>query len=90
MYEGGHCVFGQWSLNALQEKSAKVAKELLKPADQRQSLLESPHEHFTKDFIHSFAHFESWYYARYRKKEEAVERRNRKIEQIKNAKGASY
>jgi neutral ceramidase len=90
MYEGGHCVFGQWALNALQEKAAKVAKELLKPAEQRQSLQESPHEHFTKEFIHSFAHFESWYYARYRKKEEALERRNRKREQVKNAKGASY
>lgn len=90
MYEGGHCVFGQWALNALQEKAAKVATEMTKPAEQRQSLQESPHEVFTKEFIHSFAAFESWYYARYRKKEEAVARRNQQREMAKNKRGASY
>ncbi len=35
MYEGGHTVFGQWSLAALQTKFDELAGEMLKPKHQR-------------------------------------------------------
>ena len=35
MYEAGHNVFGQWSLNALQQKFTELANEFLKPVGSR-------------------------------------------------------
>jgi len=35
LYEGGHTLFGQWTLAGYQTNFEKVAKELLKPEDQR-------------------------------------------------------
>jgi neutral ceramidase len=35
MYEGGHTVFGQWSLAALQTKFDELANAMLKPKDER-------------------------------------------------------
>ena len=35
MYEGGHTVFGQWSLAALQTKFDELATEMLKPKSER-------------------------------------------------------
>lgn len=35
MYEAGHNVFGQWSLNALQQKFTELAEEFLKPVEDR-------------------------------------------------------
>ncbi|MFN8282091.1 MAG: neutral/alkaline non-lysosomal ceramidase N-terminal domain-containing protein [Chitinophagales bacterium] len=35
MYEAGHNVFGQWSLNALQQKFTELATEFLKPKVER-------------------------------------------------------
>jgi hypothetical protein len=35
MYEGGHTVFGQWSLAALQTKFDELAQEMLKPREER-------------------------------------------------------
>lgn len=90
MYEGGHCVFGQWSLNALQEKTAKLAEGLQKPESQRGYLMETEPHRFSKEFVREFAHFESKVYTRQRKREEALARKNQAIEQRKNKKGASY
>jgi neutral ceramidase len=90
MYEGGHCVFGQWSLNALQEKSAKVAEQLGRPKHQRVNLIENERHIFTKEFLHRFAHAETKFYARFRKKEASIALKNLRIEQRKNKRGASY
>lgn len=35
-YEGGHTIFGQWTLAAFQTRFDKLARELLKPAAQRE------------------------------------------------------
>lgn len=90
MYEGGHCVFGQWSLNALQEKSAKVVDELMKPANQRQSLREAEPDVFSEDFIKAFAHFEGNYYKNIRLREEKREGRRLRLEARKDRRGKSY
>lgn len=42
MYEGGHTVFGQWSLAALQTKFDELATEMLKPKSQRNLIQASP------------------------------------------------
>src|SRR6185295_16669666 len=35
-YEGGHTIFGQWTLAAFQTRLTGLARELLKPHDERQ------------------------------------------------------
>ncbi len=90
MYEGGHCVFGQWSLNALQEKSAKVVDELMKSVSQRQSLIEDQPDVFSDDLAEAFAHFDSHYYKGILKKEAKQEKIRLRIEARKNRRGASY
>ena len=34
-YEGGHTIFGQWTLAAFQTRLTMLARELLKPEDER-------------------------------------------------------
>ncbi|HUH73654.1 MAG TPA: neutral/alkaline non-lysosomal ceramidase N-terminal domain-containing protein [Chitinophagales bacterium] len=90
MYEGGHCVFGQWSLNALQEKCSKAITELLKPAAQRQSLREAEPDVYSEDYIQAFTHFQGDFYKGILKKEQRKENRRLKIEARKDRNGASY
>jgi len=90
MYEGGHCVFGQWSLNALQEKAAKVADEMMKPESQRKSLREAEPDVYTQDFIDAFRHFEGHFYKGIKRKEDRRENRRVRIEARKSRRGASY
>ena len=55
MYEGGHCVFGQWALNALTEKSVKVVDELFKPENIKQSIIkEAEPDVFSEDLAEAF------------------------------------
>lgn len=42
MYEGGHTVFGQWSLAALQTKFDELAVEMLKPKSERKLFQATP------------------------------------------------
>lgn len=60
-YEGGHNVFGQWSLNALQQISANLAHQLLKKKEDRDIpfLRESP---LSPDYLKRFAYQKSYYY----------------------------
>lgn len=90
MYEGGHCVFGQWSLNALQEKSAKVVDELLKPAKQRQSLREAEPDVFSEDLAEASTYFQGKHYKSILQKEAKKEKRRVGIEAKKDRQGASY
>lgn len=90
MYEGGHCVFGQWSLNALQEKCAKAVTELMKPAAERQSLREAEPDVYSEDYIEAFKFFEGQLYTGILRKEKRKEHRRLLGEAKKDRRGASY
>ncbi|MCO5230126.1 MAG: neutral/alkaline non-lysosomal ceramidase N-terminal domain-containing protein [Chitinophagales bacterium] len=90
MYEGGHCVFGQWALNALQEKSVKVIEELMKPEAQRQSLREAEPDVFSEDLANAFAYHEGNVYRAIRQREERKEKKRLLLEANKDRKGSSY
>jgi neutral ceramidase len=90
MYEGGHCVFGQWALNALQEKCSKAVTELLKPAAERQSLREAEPDTYSEDYIQAFTHFQGDFYKGILKRENRKESRRLIAEAKKDRRGASY
>ncbi|MBK6274781.1 MAG: neutral/alkaline non-lysosomal ceramidase N-terminal domain-containing protein [Saprospirales bacterium] len=48
LYEAGHNVFGQWSLNALQQKFTELATEFLKPKQDRNTETGFHPEKFTE------------------------------------------
>lgn len=54
-YEGGHCVFGQWSLNALQQVSSNLASQLLKNNKDRDIPLVED-KPISKDYLERFAY----------------------------------
>jgi neutral ceramidase len=58
-YEGGHNVFGQWSLNALQQKFSELAHEFTKPAGERQTHPEVQPEYFSEEEIAKQTHYAS-------------------------------
>lgn len=73
-YEGGHCVFGRWSLNALQQVCVATCEELLKPkADRTQQSVHLPK--FTNEYLEQFEYHKSAYYKRIEKKLERKEGR---------------
>lgn len=90
MYEGGHCVFGQWSLNALQEKTSKLVDELLKPVHLRQSIKEAEPDYYSEDLVQAFAHFEGNFYKGILKKEKRKEEKRARLEERKDRRGKSY
>jgi neutral ceramidase len=59
MYEAGHNVFGQWSLNALQQKFTELANEFLKPAESRNLDNGILPDIFTEEEIHKQRFFSS-------------------------------
>lgn len=59
MYEAGHNVFGQWSLNALQQKFTELATEFLKPIEDRIADNGILQDIFTTDEIHKQRFFSS-------------------------------
>lgn len=73
-YEGGHCVFGQWSLNALQQVSANLATQLGKNKADRDIpfLREAP---ISEKYLERFAHVKSFHYAKIEKKLAKKERK---------------
>ncbi|MCO5247667.1 MAG: neutral/alkaline non-lysosomal ceramidase N-terminal domain-containing protein [Chitinophagales bacterium] len=91
MYEGGHCVFGQWSLNALTEKSVKVVDELFETERIRQPILkEAEPDVFSDDLAEAFAQEDGHFYKQILKKEEKREKKRIRIEARKNRCGKSY
>lgn len=66
-YEGGHCVFGQWSLNALQQVSSNLAHQLLKKKEDR-DIPVLKEESISKDYLKRFAYAKSFYYKKLEKK----------------------
>lgn len=74
-YEAGHCVFGQWSLNALQQVSSNLANQLTKKKEDRDIpfLREAP---ISEKYLERFTYFKSAYY---KKIENKQDRRENKI-----------
>lgn len=62
IYEGGHTVFGEWSLAALQTKFDVLANEMLKPKDQRKFSHDAIPPDFTEEELNHFPFYKrAWY-----------------------------
>ncbi len=62
IYEGGHTVFGQWSLAALQTRFDALAKELLKPKEERKFVHDAIPPDFTEEELNHFPFYKrAWY-----------------------------
>lgn len=62
VYEGGHTVFGEWSLAALQTKFDILAKQLLKPKEERTIPHDSIPLDFTEEELNQFPFYKrAWY-----------------------------
>lgn len=55
MYEGGHTIFGQWTLPAYQMQFEKLAQQMLEPADRRAPLGVEPFVLPAEKYWHRFA-----------------------------------
>jgi neutral ceramidase len=55
MYEGGHTLFGQWTLPAYQKQFEKLAQQMLEPADGRQKMGVEPFVLPLEKYWHRFA-----------------------------------
>lgn len=76
-YEGGHNVFGQWSLNALQQVCSDLCDQLLsKPADRHIPPLSEPA--FSPEYLNKMAYHKSRYYQRIEKKSKRQKARQKK------------
>jgi neutral ceramidase len=62
IYEGGHTVFGEWSLAALQTKFDILAAEMLKPKEERKFAHDAIPPDFTEDELNHFPFYKrAWY-----------------------------
>lgn len=62
IYEGGHTVFGEWSLAALQTKFEALAKEMLKPKGERKFAHDAIPPDFTEEELNQFPFYKrAWY-----------------------------
>ena len=62
IYEGGHTVFGQWSLAALQTKYEALANEMLKPKEERKFVHDAIPPDFTEEELNHFPFYKrAWY-----------------------------
>jgi neutral ceramidase len=80
VYEGGHTVFGEWSLAALQTEFEKLALEMLKPKAERNLSNDVVPPVFTEEDLNKFAHFKGQYYMRTLKRKERIEQQKKKQE----------
>jgi neutral ceramidase len=72
MYEGGHTVFGEWTLAALQTKFDQLAKAMLIPKHDRQVKHDDLPPDFTEDELNQFPFYKnSWYIKHERKAQRA-------------------
>jgi neutral ceramidase len=80
-YEGGHCVFGQWSLNALQQISSNLATQLTKKKEDRDIpfLRDAP---ISQKYLEKFAYVKSIYFEKIDKK---LNRKEEKVVQSNSA-----
>ena len=62
VYEGGHTVFGEWSLAALQTKFDVLAKQFLKPKKERVMPHDAIPPDFTEEELNQFPFYKrAWY-----------------------------
>lgn len=62
IYEGGHTVFGEWSLAALQTKFDILAQQLLKPKSERKIPHDAIPPDFTEEELNHFPFYKrAWY-----------------------------
>lgn len=62
IYEGGHTVFGEWSLAALQTKFELLATEMLKPKEERKFVHDAIPPDFTEEELNHFPFYKrAWY-----------------------------
>lgn len=64
IYEGGHTVFGEWSLAALQTKFDVLAQQMLKPKEERQVPHDAIPPDFTEDELNQFPFYKRAWYVR--------------------------
>jgi hypothetical protein len=87
-YEGGHTVFGEWTLAALQTEFEKLALEMLKPKEQRSLSNEVNPLVFSDDDLHKFTYFKGQFYISKMKRQERLakikERKRRNLEKRKS------
>ncbi|MEZ4979522.1 MAG: neutral/alkaline non-lysosomal ceramidase N-terminal domain-containing protein [Chitinophagales bacterium] len=77
-YEGGHTVFGEYTLAALQTEFEKLAEEMLKPYEQRSTNHEILPLVFTKEDLEKFEHFKGNYYQNSLRRKEKLAKLNAK------------
>lgn len=62
IYEGGHTVFGEWSLAALQTKFNLLAQEMVKPKEERKFVHDAIPPDFTEEELNHFPFYKrAWY-----------------------------
>lgn len=62
IYEGGHTVFGEWSLAALQTKFDILAQQMLKPKEERKIPHDAIPPDFTEEELNHFPFYKrAWY-----------------------------
>jgi neutral ceramidase len=72
MYEGGHTVFGEWTLAALQTKFDQLAKAMLVPKHDRVIKHDDMPPDFTEDELNQFPFYKrAWYLRQERKAQRA-------------------
>lgn len=77
-YEGGHTVFGEWSLAALQTEFEKLAVEMLKPKAERNLNNEIVPRQFTEDDLEGFKYYKNNVYKKFLRKKARKEKREMK------------
>lgn len=69
MYEGGHTVFGEWTLAALQTKFDQLAKAMLKSRAERVIKHDDMPPDFTEDDLNQYPYLKRAWYIRQEKRE---------------------
>jgi neutral ceramidase len=64
IYEGGHTVFGEWSLAALQTKFDVLAQQMLKPKEERNIPHDAIPPDFTEEELNQFPFYKRAWYVR--------------------------
>ena len=87
-YEGGHTVFGEWTLAALQTEFEKLIVEMLKPKAERSLSNEVNPLVFSHDDLNKFSYFKGQYYlARLKRKEKLEKLKERRKAKLEKRKG---
>lgn len=68
MYEGGHTVFGEWSLAALQTKFDELAKEMNADKEGREIIHDNLPPDFTEEELNQYPFFKAKWYERKEKR----------------------